>query len=253
MHDTDVVLIHGLTGTPRTWDPVLEHLDPALRPHAIGVAGHAGGPPLDGEPTLDLVREGIERELDRLGLERPHLVGNSMGGWLALELAARERAASVLALCPAGFWAAGDTVERRRIFVRARLSAKCTRPLLPLLYRVPALRRHAMADFAVHGERLTREQVLESTDGMLACEAFPGLYDTTLDGARRYPRLPCPVRVRLGEHDKLFRDPEYGERIRQRVPGADVATLPGVGHLPMVDDPALVAREIGSSVRAALA
>lgn len=251
MHDTDVVLIHGLTGTRRTWDPVVERLDPALRAHAIALPGHAGGTGLDGEPTLDAMRAGVERELDRLGLERPHLVGNSLGGWLALELAARGRAASVLALAPAGFWAPGDTQERRRIFERTLAAARRMRPLLGLLYRVPRIRRLAMADFALHGDRLTREQALEAADGALACTVFPALYDATTDGARRYPALPCPVRIRLGEHDRLFGDPDYGERARNRVPGADVATLPAVGHLPMVDDPALVAREIASSVRAA--
>jgi pimeloyl-ACP methyl ester carboxylesterase len=251
----DVVLIHGYTGTRRTWDAVIERLDPDLRAHAIALPGHRHGAELRGEPTIEVLTDGAAAALDELGLERPHLVGNSMGAWVSLELAARGRAASVLGLCPAGFWAGPDAPDqevRRRIFLGSERDARRTRRLLPFLYRFAPVRRHALRQFALHGDRLTREQALESTDGVLECAAHPGVLDATAPGARRYARFSCPIRVRLAEHDRLFPPRDYDKAIRRRVPGVDLTTLPGVGHIPMIDDPALVAREIEASVRAAL-
>jgi pimeloyl-ACP methyl ester carboxylesterase len=251
MQTADIVLIHGFTATRRVWEPVVEHLPDGLRTHLIALPGHRHGPPLDGEGTIAAMLDGVARDLDRLGLARPHLVGNSLGGWLALELGAMGRAASVLAFAPAGFWDAGGVEQRRRAFTRARAAARRSRPLLPLLFRSGVVRRLGMRTFAEHGERLTPAQALEATDGLLGCTAYPGLIDTTVGGARRFDRLPCPVRIRLSEHDRVLHGRDYAERVRARVAGADLTTLAGVGHVPMIDDPALVAREIVSAVRAA--
>ena len=61
---------------------------PALAPT---LAGHAGGPPLDGEVTDALLADGVERAMDEAGFETAHVVGNSLGGYVALQLAERGR------------------------------------------------------------------------------------------------------------------------------------------------------------------
>ena len=251
----DVVLIHGYTGIAATWDRVVEHLDPALRAHAVTLRGHQGGRPLQGPPVIEEFVDGVADELDALGLRRAHLVGNSLGGWTALELAARGRARSVLALAPAGFWPADDPLaeRRRRVFVGDRRDAARFRRLLPLLYRSGRIRRHAMRHYAAHGERMTPEEALGAARGSLACSAHPAVLETTAPGARAFDRFDCPVRIRLCEHDFLFPPDHVEDQVRRRVLGADVTTLRGVGHIPMIDDPALVAREIEASVRAASA
>ena len=103
-----LVLLHGFSDTWRTWELVL----PALERHhdvlALTLAGHAGGPPLIGEITDAVLADAVERALDAHGIERAHIAGNSLGGYVALQLAARGRARSVVALAPAGGWAKGD-------------------------------------------------------------------------------------------------------------------------------------------------
>src|SRR5215210_8199625 len=103
-----LVCLHGFTDTWRTWDLVL----PALERHhdvlAPTLVGHAGGPPLEGPLTPDVLPDAIERAMDEAGFETAHIVGNSLGGYFALQLAARGRAESVVALAPAGGWARGD-------------------------------------------------------------------------------------------------------------------------------------------------
>ena len=99
--------LHGITDTWRTWELVL----PALERHhevlAPTLAGHAGGPPL-GEITDGALADAVELAMDEAGFETAHLVGNSLGGYVALQLAARGRARSVVAFAPAGGWAQGD-------------------------------------------------------------------------------------------------------------------------------------------------
>jgi len=63
---------------------------------------------LTGEPTDDTLVDQTERSIDAAGIDTAHFVGNSLGGYLALRLAARGRARSVVALAPAGGWATGD-------------------------------------------------------------------------------------------------------------------------------------------------
>ncbi|MDQ6749245.1 MAG: alpha/beta fold hydrolase, partial [Actinomycetota bacterium] len=103
-----LVCLHGFTDTWRTWELVL----PALERHhevlAPTLLGHAGGPPLEGEFSHALIVDAIERAMDDAGFETAHIVGNSLGGYVSLQLAARGRAESVVALAPAGGWAAGD-------------------------------------------------------------------------------------------------------------------------------------------------
>jgi pimeloyl-ACP methyl ester carboxylesterase len=78
-----------------------------------------GGTPLSVAP-VDLVEsivDDVSRRLDEAGIESAHLVSNSLGGWLALELARRGRACSVLSFAPAGAWnSAADLSRMERIF-----------------------------------------------------------------------------------------------------------------------------------------
>src|SRR5689334_17097002 len=103
-----LVCVHGFTDTWRTRElglPALAREHDVLAPT---LAGHAGGPAIDGEATSDTLVEGVERAMDEAGFETAHIAGNSLGGYVALQLAARGRARSVVALAPAGGWAAGD-------------------------------------------------------------------------------------------------------------------------------------------------
>src|SRR3954454_17031320 len=107
-----LVCLHGFIDTWRTWELVL----PALERHhdvlAPMLPGHAGGPSIEGAATPSTLVEGVERAMDEAGFETAHIVGNSLGGFVALQLAERGRARSVVALAPAGGWAPGDDARR---------------------------------------------------------------------------------------------------------------------------------------------
>ncbi|MGA8254601.1 MAG: alpha/beta fold hydrolase [Mycobacterium sp.] len=107
------------------------------------------GPPVQRRPvTIWDVIDAAERYLDEHGLERPHLAGNSMGGFVALELARRGRAQSVSAFSPAGLW---SEALRARVIKRVRRATAMTRiarDIAPLVMKPPPLRRWAMRDLA---------------------------------------------------------------------------------------------------------
>jgi pimeloyl-ACP methyl ester carboxylesterase len=101
-----MVLLHGLNGSWRVWQPVHDRLAEYHDVFAPTMAGHRGAPAVAAGPCgIDLLADEMEIRLDAAGIKRAHLVGNSLGGWLALELAARGRATSVVAFAPRG-WAA---------------------------------------------------------------------------------------------------------------------------------------------------
>ena len=98
-----IVLLHGFTGSPRVWELVM----PRLHAHDVlvpALPGHLGGPALPKEITPTTMVEAVERALDEAGFETAHVVGNSLGGYVALQLAARGRARAVTAFAPAGGW-----------------------------------------------------------------------------------------------------------------------------------------------------
>jgi pimeloyl-ACP methyl ester carboxylesterase len=105
---TPLVLPHGLSGTWRVWTPILPLVETHHAVFALTLPGHAGGPPLPAEdpPSVAALVDGVAAELDRLGIDKAHFAGNSLGGWISLELARRGRARSVVLFGPAGAWRA---------------------------------------------------------------------------------------------------------------------------------------------------
>jgi pimeloyl-ACP methyl ester carboxylesterase len=242
-----LVLLHPLGTAPRVWEGVRPLLEPHHELIAHATLGHRGGAPATRRPVRigDLVDD-VERSLDERGLERPHIAGNSLGGWMAIELARRGRAKTVCALSPAGSWTAGtpgQTIGTRKIR-RSITLAKLGR-LLPmgLLLRSGLIRRMILRDVAVHGDRLTAAQVAEATADLLGCE-IAGDILTTREEIPSLDPLPCPITLAWARDDAIVPVEINGPVARARLPQARFVVLEGVGHVPMIDDPASVARTI---------
>jgi pimeloyl-ACP methyl ester carboxylesterase len=244
--------MHGILGSEAVWRDVVPLLAPDFDTIAPNAMGHLGGPgPAERPATLAQMIDSAERQLDELELDRPHLAGNSMGGWLALELARRGRARSVCALSPAGTWEI-DWPDRQRVFALLRTAVKETkrsRWLLPLLARSKRVRRYGMQNAAVHGDRVTPAQMIELADATIGCEVAYELLEDQQEMEALDPP-PCPIVLAWAEKDVLFPPDLYGARARELMPGAEFKLLEDVGHIPMLDDPRLVADAIRASARA---
>ncbi len=175
----------------RAWDtvaPLLEKNYDLLVPTA---AGHRGGRRLD-HASIGALTDVTEQLLDDRGLDTVHIAGNSMGGWMGIELARRGRARSVC-------------------------------------------------------EQMTHQQAAASFEDLVGCDAAHDLLNTR-ESVAPFAEMPCPVTVAWSSGDRIFPPEHFVPAARQRLPGAHFVTLANVGHVPMIDDAALVAKTIEESI-----
>ncbi len=246
---TPMVLLHGFTDTRRVWTRVLPALEARHRIFAPTLPGHAGGEPLDrGSMTVPAVVDMLERQLDAHGIERAHLVGSSLGGWLSLELALRGRALSVVGLCPAGGWEDGAPEVRAmtRYFRRNDLLLRYFRPLLRTVAARPRSRYLALRDLMGDPSGVTAAEALTLFEGAAQCSIVEDALRLTAAGRMfgDLGEIDVPVRVAYGTRDRIVPWPSCYVRLRRLLPKAEFVALPGLGHLPMWEDPDLVLRTI---------
>jgi pimeloyl-ACP methyl ester carboxylesterase len=237
---TPLLLLHGLGMSARVWDPLRTRLEPHHEVVVHTIRGHRGGAPALNRPVLvdDLVDD-VEQMLDAVGIGRPHIAGNSLGGWVAIELARRGRALSVCALSPAGTWHAGTAEQALgvRKIRRARRAARLGRPCgLPSAMRSGVVRRFVFRDVAEHGDRLSAVQAIAGVDDLLGCDVLNNILSTEEELAPLDP-LPCPTTLAWSGNDRILPLAVNGQLARVRLPQARFVVLPGVGHVPMIDDP----------------
>jgi len=244
-----LVLIHGFSGTWRVWEPILPLLEPSHDVLALTLGGHVGGPDLaGGQTSVARLADLIESAMDEAGFETAHITGNSLGGWLALELGHRGRARSVVALAPAGGWERGTRDEKRLkgLFTRNhRLGTRYGARMAPLLAR-PRARRLLLGQAMARGDRLTPEQAAAFMRDSVACPVYFDLMDAILrDGPpTTFADIACPTVIAWGTRDRIIPHGRYSQRLREMVPSAEWVEYPKLGHMPMCDDPELVARTI---------
>jgi pimeloyl-ACP methyl ester carboxylesterase len=230
-----LVLIHGFTGSWRVWELVLPALERRHDVLAPTLAGHAGGPPVEGG-----VVEAVERAMDEAGFELAHLVGNSLGGYAALRLAARGRARTVVAFAPAGGWA-DDSYRELLAFQRELLATtRLVAPHADAIVASPAGRRRATRFLTVNYEHIPPVLLAHQLRGVAAAAGAPALIEQALDTGWSLDaeRISCPVRIVWGTEDRLLPWPSAAARYRREwLPHADWVELEGVGHCPQLDIP----------------
>ena len=236
-----LVLIHGFTDTWRTWELVLPALEARHDVLAVTLAGHAGGPKIDGELSDDTLAVAVERAMDAAGLATAHLVGNSLGGYTALRLAARGRARTVVALAPAGGWAAGDDSYKDTLqhFTATQELVKAAAPHADAIAASPDGRRRATEFITTHYDHIPPALIAHQIRGAAGCEAAPALIDYALvhGWSVDAERVTCPVRFVWGTADRLLPWPRAAEGYRAALPTADWVVLDDIGHCPQLDVP----------------
>lgn len=243
-----LVLIHGFSATHEAWAPVLPGLERHHDLLPVRLAGHCGGEPID-DPTTAKLADAIAKDMDAAGYETAHLAGNSLGGWLALELARRGRARSVVAFSPGGGWERGSKEERRvrLLFRRTHASLRVGGPLADFLASRPGLRKLALRDALAHPERMPPRAAAATIRGAAECPAYIPLLNAIFRDGREadFTDVDVPVRVAWGTKDRILPFPRYWEPLRRALPPhTELVELPGLGHVPMWDDPELVARTV---------
>ncbi|MCZ4513370.1 alpha/beta fold hydrolase [Streptomyces sp. ActVer] len=241
-----LLLLHGIGHHRQAWDPVVDILAAERDVIAVDLPGFGESPALpDGLAhdlsTMNAAPSGL---CEALELDRPHVAGNSLGGLLALELGREKLVRSVTALSPAGFW---SPVERRYAFGLLQAMRAAARsmplPMVERLSRSAAGRTVLTSSIYARPARRSPEAVVAET---LALANAQGFAETLRAGGSvqfsdDVPGLP--VTVAWGTRDRILVR-RQGIRAKQVIPRARLVRLPGCGHVPMNDDPALVARVV---------
>jgi pimeloyl-ACP methyl ester carboxylesterase len=247
-----VVLLHGFTGHWRHWKPVLADLVARYEVIAPTLSGHRGGPEYPHGMRLEKVADAgdsLERHLDELGVGTAHLVGNSMGGSLAIELAKRGRARSVVALSPGGGWQLGGPEPERiaRFFARQMRIVRASRKQIPRLMRRPGARKIALRDIMRHGELIPPADAVDVSLDPLGCTVVDDVL-ASLRGGRAHvedlDQVAAPTLIAWAELDRILPLATCSVRFKQEISNAEFQVLPRVGHVPMWDDTRLVVKTI---------
>lgn len=255
---TPLLLLHGLTASWRVWKPTFRVLESVHEVFAPALPGHSGAGrwPAGVPVTVPAIADLVESQLDDLGWDRPHVAGNSLGGWIALELARRGRARSVVALSPAGAWDSPSSRARVCRVVRSTHRMSQQMPALTdRLMQRPWIRRAGLRIVAERGDLLPVEIARELLSDARACTIVEPLiewvaYQGSFGTDKAWPReLSCPVTIAWANRDRTIPFENYGYPMLRALGPVDLVGLSGVGHVPMLDDPALVAHTILAATR----
>jgi pimeloyl-ACP methyl ester carboxylesterase len=250
-----IVLLHGFTGAWHHWRALLPGLSARYEVVAPTLAGHDGGPPFpEGAMSFASACDHLEGHLDELGVGSAHIVGNSLGGGLALELAKRGRALSVVALAPAGGWSDGDGEAKRlaRFFAQQVRVSRYAARAIPTVMARPRSRRAAMRDAMRHGERMRAAEAVEMARSSARCTvsaaAIAALRADSGLALRDLDRITCPVLLASPQFDRILPAERHAPRFQREIPGVQSHTLADCGHVPMWDATELLVQMIGEFV-----
>nr|WP_206313312.1 alpha/beta fold hydrolase [Streptomyces coryli] len=238
-----LVLLHGVGHRRQAWEPVVARLAEHREVIVVDLPGHgeSGRLRTGGRPAADAVRAQVVEFLAEQGLDRPHFAGNSLGGLIALEIAAAGGARSVTALSPAGFWSSRfDASYTIGLFGTMLAGATLVAPIAPRMVKSAFGRWVLLSWIAAKPSRLSPERALGDFRDFRRSAGIVFRY--ARGGAPFDEEMPegVPVTVAWAGRDVVL--PRYQRRRARRVlPAADHHLLPGCGHVPMSDDPERVA------------
>lgn len=249
---TPLVLLHGIGHRREAWDPILDRLAEHFDVIAPDLSGFGQSPAFAGQVpyTMENACDHIADQFTEWGITKPHVVGNSLGGAIALELGSRGLVSSVTALSPAGFF--GQVTKFRAIiplFLMRILAFITPKAVLRFLANQEWGRRQIGWWLYVHPERHTAEETYGDSLAMKHATAF----ERTAMAGISYSfdsQVPVPTTIAWGEKDKLLPYAQ-SKTARERLPQARHVDLPACGHVPMADDPELIIRIIEQTVRTA--
>jgi pimeloyl-ACP methyl ester carboxylesterase len=240
-----VLLIHGVGSHWQVWKPVLAALERERDVIAVDLPGFGGSPtlPIGVVPSASALADAVASFLDSIGVESPVVGGNSLGGWVALELAKRGRARAVVALSPAGFATPWEGTVGRWQLLSSWRGAQLPKLNEPLLRR-PRGRVLALGGLMGRPMQVPAADAVAATRNLAASANFDGTVNTlSRDRLHDGDRVGVPVTLLWGTRDMVL-FPWQARRALRELPRARLVPLPGAGHVPTWDDPEAIAREL---------
>ena len=246
-----LVLLHGVGESAVGWRPIQEALSREYDVIALDLPGFGGSPalPAEVEPTAAALADAVERNMDELGVGDFHVAGYSLGARVALELATRGRVRSVVAIAPDGLGTPPERIYQAMALMSGRLLATL---LAPIATQLTATGAGRALFFAMERSRPWQLTADDARHLLMNFANAPAYGETVRASMHDVPvgldRISCPVLIMQGTADPLV--PMQSPRFLAYVPHAQLRWLPGLSHVPISDDPALVARHMLDFVNA---
>jgi pimeloyl-ACP methyl ester carboxylesterase len=249
-----LVLLHGVGHHWQAWRPVIDVLAGEFEVIACDSPGFGRSSQLPAsiEPTIAAYVDAFEWFFVELGLQRPHVAGNSMGGAIALELARRKAVSSATALSPAGFWTPSELRYAQLSLAALANVPTPLRPAITAIARNAGGRRALFAQLYAYPERIPEQEAVTALEDAWSAPAFNGVLEAFGGYQFSSPEelLNATVTIAWGRRDRLLPYRMQAPRARAMLPWATHVTL-GTGHVPFSDDPAAVSEAIRACARAA--
>jgi pimeloyl-ACP methyl ester carboxylesterase len=246
-----LLLLHGIGSTHDDFVALRPQLDARYRVLAPDLPGHGRSAALRGRPTVAAITDVILADLDEMGIGRVHVLGNSIGARVALELAARGRARSVVAISPSGLNTPGERAYQGALIGGQRLGLRALRAVVPLAARTVVGRSLLLAGLRSTPWLSSEPEARALQNGFADADAFWDMlrWGILTDVPSGLDRIGCPVVLAQGTADLIA----VGQTPRYLgvIPTARFVPLLGAGHAPQSDTPEAILQLVDEAVAAA--
>ena len=243
-----IVLIHGLGSAATAWKPIIPKLESKFKVITLDLPGHGSADwvdhrSLEPEVLAKLVFELLEAN----GVKDFHLVGNSLGGWVALEMAAMkpERIKSLIGLAPAGLW--HNPAKTRSRYALSKVMADSFKGVAPQMLKIGVIRKIGFESFSPRWRDLDMEICIDAVIAMANCHGYYHTWDAMLHHRFDKP-IPSSVPITIIFGDSDWTLPIENSQEKSLVPiHSKWLVFSDCGHAPMWDRPDDVVSEIFKS------
>jgi pimeloyl-ACP methyl ester carboxylesterase len=244
-----LLLLHGLGTTSEDFAVLGPRLARDYRVLTVDLPGHGRSPSLAGIPSVQAVADALEADLDEQGLSEVHLLGSSLGGRLALELAGRNRASSVVAIAPSGMGMPQERTYQALLMSGARLALRALHPLIEPLSASRAGRAILLGGLRARPSRASPSEARAVQAGFAESAGFWRMlwWSVVADVPTGLERVDCPVILTQGTRDLLAGG--QTPRFLLVVPGSRFQPLFRAGHAPLSDTPDELVRLVHEATR----
>ncbi|MGH3960483.1 alpha/beta fold hydrolase [Mycobacterium sp.] len=250
------MLLHPFLISQMVWQTVAQQLADTGRYEVFAptMAGHNGGPDAGTRfLSSEVLADHVERQLDDLGWNTAHIVGNSLGGWVAFELETRCRARTVTGIAPAGGWHRWSPTKFEVIakFAGGMPVWVLVYLLGPHILRLPLSRRLGSLPISGSPDGISERELIAVIDDLRHCPAYfqllvkslllPGLADLATTGV--------PTQLVLCEKDRVVPPRRFSRHFVDHLPRqTKITMLDGVGHIPMFEAPGRITEIIADFI-----
>jgi pimeloyl-ACP methyl ester carboxylesterase len=232
-----LVLLHGFGSTRDDFAALIPDLAREFEVLSLDLPGHGTSPMMQNHPSVAALTDAVDADLDAHGLGRVHVLGNSLGGRIAIELARRQRALSVVSISPSGLGAPLERAHQGTLMITARMINRIRYPWMEEMARTAAGRAALLAGMRAQPWQASPAEALTMKAGFADQRGFwSTLWNAIMiDVPTGLDEIHCPVIVAQGALDVIGagQTPRYTPLI----PRAQFVLLPGGGHAPQSDTP----------------